>query len=56
MGLTFGVVIVMLLARAAAHPMGPVDLAAKGINEVLFPIGCSLVLYASEALSRRMPD
>lgn len=54
-GLTFGVAIVMLLARAAANPLGPVDLAARGINEVVFPIGCSLVLYASEALSRRMP-
>jgi hypothetical protein len=54
-GLTFGVAIVTLIARAAANPMGPVDLAAKGINEVLFPVGCSLVLYAAEALSRRVP-
>lgn len=54
-GLTFGVAIVTLLARAAANPLGPVDLASRGINEVLFPVGCSLVLYASEALSRRVP-
>lgn len=53
-GLTFGVAIVVVLARAAAKPMGPVDLAARGINEVLFPVGCSLVLYAAEAMGRRM--
>lgn len=53
-GLTFGVAIVMVLARAAAKPLGPVDLAARGINEVLFPVGCSLVLYAAESLSKRL--
>jgi hypothetical protein len=51
-GLTFGVAIVTLLARAAARPMGPADLLAKGINEVLFPIGCSLVLFAAEAMGK----
>jgi hypothetical protein len=53
-GLTFGGAIVAVLARAAAQPMGPVDLAAKGINEVLFPIGCSLVLFAAEAMGKRL--
>ncbi len=53
-GLTFGVAIVTVLARAAAAPMGPVDLAARGINEVLFPVGCSLVLYAAEAMGKRL--
>jgi hypothetical protein len=53
-GLTFGSVIVFLLARAAAQPMGSVDLAARAINEVLFPIGCSLVLYGAESLGKRI--
>ncbi|HEY9421570.1 MAG TPA: hypothetical protein VIW92_09160, partial [Thermoanaerobaculia bacterium] len=53
-GLTFGVAIVAVLAGAAAKPMGPVDLAARGVNEVIFPIGCSLVLYAAEAMSKRL--
>jgi hypothetical protein len=53
-GLTFGVAIVAILAGAAAKPMGPVDLAARGVNEVIFPIGCSLVLYAAEAMSKRL--
>jgi len=54
-GLTFGGTILAVLARAAANPMTPVDLAAKGINEVLFPVGCSLVLYAAEAMGKRLP-
>jgi hypothetical protein len=53
-GLTFGVAIVAVIARAAANPPTLVDLAAKGINEVLFPVGCSLVLYAADALGRRV--
>lgn len=55
-GLTFGVVIVIALARASKTPLGPVELAARGINEVLFPVGCSLVLYAAEALGKRIPS
>jgi hypothetical protein len=31
-----------------------VSLLARGINEVLFPVGCSLVLYASEAVGKRL--
>ncbi|HKI00793.1 MAG TPA: hypothetical protein VKK31_02320 [Thermoanaerobaculia bacterium] len=55
-GMTFGAAILTLLARAAISPMSPVDLAAKGINEVLFPVGCALVLYGAEAVGRRMPE
>lgn len=53
-GLTFGIAIVVVIAQAAAKPMTPVDLAARGINEVLFPIGCSLVLYAAEVIGKRL--
>lgn len=53
-GLTFGTAIVALLVRNAATPPTLVDLTAKGINEVLFPVGCSLVLYAAEAVGKRL--
>jgi hypothetical protein len=53
-GLTFGVAIVALLARTSAAPQTLVDLTAKGINEVLFPIGCSVVLYAAEVMGKRL--
>lgn len=55
-GLTFGVAIVALLARASASPPTLVDLTAKGINEVLFPIGCSVVLYAAEVMGKRLGE
>jgi hypothetical protein len=54
-GITFGGAILAVLARAAVNPMTPVDLAAKGINEVIFPVGCSLVLYVAEAMGKRLP-
>lgn len=55
-GLTFGIAIVALLARASANPPTLVDLTAKGINEVLFPIGCSMVLYAAEVMGKRLGE
>ena len=53
-GLTFGVLLVWAGVRSQAGPVGPVDLVGRGINEILFPLGCSLVIYASEAFGRRM--
>ncbi len=54
-GLTFGLAIVATTVRAAANPVPLVDVAARAINEVLFPVGCSLVLYASGVLAKRLP-
>ncbi|HVG07232.1 MAG TPA: hypothetical protein VNM67_05965 [Thermoanaerobaculia bacterium] len=54
-GLTFGLAIVATTVRAAATPVPPVDIAARVINEVLFPVGCSLVLYASGMLAKKLP-
>jgi hypothetical protein len=31
------------------------DSPAAAINEVLFPVGCSLVLFASGVLAKRLP-
>lgn len=53
-GLTFGSAIVALLVRAAPAPPTVVDLAARGINEILFPIGCSVVLYAADAMGKKL--
>ncbi len=53
-GLTFGAAIVAVTVQAAAAPPTAVDLIAKGINEVMFPIGCALVLYGSEAMSKKL--
>lgn len=41
--------------RASANPVPLVDVVARGINEVFFPVGCALVLYASGVLAKRLP-
>ena len=46
-GVVFGGIISLLIAQAGASGVG---LVTKGINEILFPLGCSLVLYVSDAL------
>jgi hypothetical protein len=53
-GLTFGAAIVAVTVQAATAPPTPVDLIAKSVNEVIFPVGCALVLYASEAMAKRL--
>ncbi|MGH9361605.1 MAG: hypothetical protein ACRD2T_06780, partial [Thermoanaerobaculia bacterium] len=47
-----GAMIVVTVAAGAKADLA--SLLARGINEVLFPVGCSLVLYASEAIGKRL--
>lgn len=53
-GVIFGGTIVGLMARTAPAPLPTAGLVARGVNEVLFPVGCSIVLYAAEALGKRV--
>jgi hypothetical protein len=52
-GLVFGGAIVALTVPPGAQ-MSDADVVSRGVNEVLFPLGCSLVLYASVNLGERM--
>ncbi len=52
-GLTFGTLLIWAGVRSAPAPVGAVDLIGRGINEILFPLGCSMVIYASEVFARR---
>jgi hypothetical protein len=52
-GLVFGGAIVVLTVPSGAQ-MSVADLVSRGVNKVLFPLGCSLVLYASVNLGERM--
>ena len=52
-GLVFGGAIVLLTVPSGAQ-MSVADLVSRGVNEVLFPLGCSLVLCASVNLGERM--
>lgn len=52
-GVVFGAVIVLATVQSAPAPIPLVKQVALGINELTFPVGCSLVLYAANALSKR---
>jgi hypothetical protein len=49
-GVVFGGAALAIQPRAALATQ-----VARAVNEVLFPVGCSLVLYAAHALRRRLP-
>jgi hypothetical protein len=54
-GLTFGSAELALAAGATPPP--PVsDLFVEGVNEVLFPVGCSLVLFSAGVLGKKTAD
>jgi hypothetical protein len=51
-GLTFGGVELALASGATPPPLTS-DLFVQGVNEVLFPVGCSLVLFSAGALGKK---
>ncbi len=53
-GIFFGGGIVLFTSWTAPEPLGTAGLFARALNEVLFPVGCSLVLYAATALGKRI--
>ena len=52
-GVVFGAAILVLTMQAAPKPLPAGGLVAKGVNEVLFPIGCAMVVFFSEVLGKR---
>jgi hypothetical protein len=52
-GLTFGGAILAVMIGSAAVPLPTADLTSQAINELLFPLGCSLVLYSTGILGKR---
>jgi hypothetical protein len=46
-GLVFGGALLALEVATAMHPVTRSDVVAVGVNEVLFPIGCALILFGS---------
>ena len=52
-GLTFGGTILVLTMRSTPPPSAA-DALSVGVNEVIFPIGCSLVLFSAGALGKRV--
>ena len=52
-GSLFGGVVIALLA-ASGPEVSATTLVPRGVTEVLFPVGCSLVLFSAEALGTSM--
>jgi hypothetical protein len=52
-GVIFGAAILVLTMQAAPKPLPAGGLVTKGVNELLFPIGCALVVFISEILGKR---
>jgi hypothetical protein len=50
--LFFGGVTLFLKVQAAPKPLR--DFVGQGINELLFPVGCALVIYAADVLGRQV--
>jgi hypothetical protein len=53
-GVFFGGAMVTLKASVAPAPLRSAELVCQGVNELLFPVGCSLVIFCAEALGKRV--
>jgi Family of unknown function (DUF5317) len=53
-GLVFGGAILTVVAQSAPTPLSTADLMVKGVNELVFPVGCALVIYTAEILGKRV--
>lgn len=53
-GLAAAGLVLAITLHAAATPPPTLALWSKGINEVLFPLGCSMVLYTVNSLGQRV--
>jgi hypothetical protein len=52
-GIIFGSALIALLSHYAGATPAPHVLVSQGLNEVLFPVGCSLAIFAAETLGRK---
>ncbi len=51
-GLVFGGIILWFVVRATQPPLSTAALLSRGVNEVLFPVGCALVIFATTYIDR----
>ena len=49
-GVVFGGVFLTVVVQSAPTPLAAPALVARGLNELLFPIGCALVVFIAEVL------
>jgi hypothetical protein len=53
-GVVFGGAFLALVVQSAHPPLSTPSLVAKGVNELLFPVGCALVVFIAEVLGRHV--
>jgi hypothetical protein len=53
MGAIVATIVLLITVRTSSAPPPAFALVSKGVNETLFPLGCSIVLYVVNALGRR---
>ena len=49
-GVVFGGVFLVVVVQSAPTPLSTPSLLARGVNELLFPVGCALVVFIAEVL------
>jgi hypothetical protein len=49
-GVVFGGVFLVVVVQSAPTPLSTPALLARGLNELLFPVGCALVVFIAEVL------
>lgn len=52
-GVLFGSATLALTYQAAPELFSTADLISRGLNEIIFPVGCSLVLFSAGAIAER---
>jgi hypothetical protein len=53
-GIIFGGAFLTIMIQSAPTPLSTPSLLARGVNELLFPIGCALVVFIAEVLGRHV--
>jgi hypothetical protein len=53
-GIIFGGAFLTIVVLSAPTPLSTPSLLARGVNELLFPIGCALVVFIAEVLGRHI--
>lgn len=52
-GLIFGGTILLIIVQSTPQPPPLAALISRGVNEVLFPVGCALIIFSAEVLGKR---
>jgi Family of unknown function (DUF5317) len=53
-GIIFGGALLAITVQSAPTPLSTPSLLARGVNELLFPIGCALVVFIAQVLGRHV--